>query len=480
MSTQPGAKLKITEAVPANETVAGTSSSSNATITSSVNGVVKVTVGAGANIVWFDNEPVGPPQTGYLEVCKDAGDRVHLGVGSVHVHDHRQRRLHGCRAHPRRPVLGPDQGRRGQRQRGRGSRATTRIVSGIWTIPANALGPNNLTNGTVTVVVPVSGDSTGEVQLHVENSTLTATLKVCKYLTASSAALAGQTFNFDITDAAGYSTTRHIVANTSVNGACKNVDRAATGRRGSGRRHGHHDRGADGLRRCQRRRTGAGEHRSHHGRRPDQHDLVHQPGLRPDRDLQEHRGGHGDPNVQRAFNFSIDGSMKTQPVAAGRCGQPQIVTAGNHTVKEVNIPYGFQFVSSAATGPTGDNRCAAVADCGTRSRSACRGSTTPTNGGETLVVFTNKVQRAQIKICKLIEAGSETPLGDLNYSFTGTVSGTRVAPVSGCEQLHGSAPDGRLPIVDANGTPVTFTITENSTGPYVDRAGAPRSAAAPT
>ena len=37
-------------------------------------GLVKVTAAAGANIVTYENEPVGPPQTGYLEVCKDAGD----------------------------------------------------------------------------------------------------------------------------------------------------------------------------------------------------------------------------------------------------------------------------------------------------------------------------------------------------------------------------------------------------------------------
>ena len=38
----------------------------------------------------------------------------------------------------------------------------------------NALGPTNLTNGTTTAVVPVSSDSSGEVQVHFVNTTITA------------------------------------------------------------------------------------------------------------------------------------------------------------------------------------------------------------------------------------------------------------------------------------------------------------------
>jgi hypothetical protein len=63
VSVQPGSLIKITEALPAGDKVAGVTVSSNATI-SSTNlklGVAKVTVGAGANIVYYDNEPVSPP-----------------------------------------------------------------------------------------------------------------------------------------------------------------------------------------------------------------------------------------------------------------------------------------------------------------------------------------------------------------------------------------------------------------------------------
>ena len=173
--------------------------------------------------MWFDNEPVGPPQTGYIEVCKDAGDEFISRDRSVHVHDHRQRRAHRHEDILAGQCSGPIKVAAGNVNVAEDRRTANTFVSSIWTIPTNALGPNNLTNGTATVVVPVSCDTSGEVQLHFENSTLTGTLKICKYLTASSGALAGQEFYFDVTAAR---TARHavsIVANTSPNGACKNV-----------------------------------------------------------------------------------------------------------------------------------------------------------------------------------------------------------------------------------------------------------------
>ena len=71
------AELKIAEAVPSGEQVAGITTSSNASIVagSQSGGSLKVAVGTGPNIVTFDNEPVGPPQTGFLEICKVAGDQ---------------------------------------------------------------------------------------------------------------------------------------------------------------------------------------------------------------------------------------------------------------------------------------------------------------------------------------------------------------------------------------------------------------------
>ena len=186
-------------------------------------GLVKVTAAAGANIVTFENEPVGPPQTGYIEVCKDAGDdyvahtttpftftitdRTNVAV-TVNV-------LAG-------QCSGPIQVAAGNVNVAETQDGTT-FVSSIWTAPdPSTLGPTNLSNGTATVVVPVSADTSGEVQVHFENTTVTATLKVCKVLTAGSDALAGQPFSFRLEDAAGTQVVT-LIAVTGPYGACKIV-----------------------------------------------------------------------------------------------------------------------------------------------------------------------------------------------------------------------------------------------------------------
>ena len=58
---------------------------------SSKNGVVKVTAGAGANIVYFDNEPAAPPQIGLRRDLQGRRRQLHVHDRSVHVHDHRSR-----------------------------------------------------------------------------------------------------------------------------------------------------------------------------------------------------------------------------------------------------------------------------------------------------------------------------------------------------------------------------------------------------
>ena len=158
LTTQPGTRIKIQESVPANEAVASTTFN-GASVTNTA-GLVKVTAATGANIVTFENEPVGPPQTGYVEVCKDAGDELRRRHGdAVPVHDHRQDQRRDPGQRPRRPVLRPDPGR-GRQRRDRRDADRDTFVSSIFAAPdPNALGPTNLTNGTTTAVVPVSSDT---------------------------------------------------------------------------------------------------------------------------------------------------------------------------------------------------------------------------------------------------------------------------------------------------------------------------------
>ena len=169
LSTQPGTKLKIQESVPSNETVAE-HDAPTAPPSPTRPAWSRSPSATGANIVTFENEPVGPPQTGYVEVCKDAGDdyvndtttpfqftitdKTNVAIPvSVLVNQ----------------CSGPIKVAAGNVSIAETPTATT-FVSSIFAAPdPNALGPTNLTNGTTTAVVPVSSDSSGEVQVHFVN-----------------------------------------------------------------------------------------------------------------------------------------------------------------------------------------------------------------------------------------------------------------------------------------------------------------------
>src|SRR3954452_16004380 len=199
VSTFPGTRLRVQENVPANETVAQVwfNGTANANKIANTAGLAKATAAAGANVFYFEDEPIGPPQTGYLEICKDHGD-----VFVLHMTDPFVFTVTDKTNVPFQVSVNVDQCS-GPIKVAAGNvtveetQGTQTKVTKISTFPdANALGANNLTNGTATVVVPVSDTSTGEVQLHFENSTLAATVKICKYLTTGSDALSGKTFTF--------------------------------------------------------------------------------------------------------------------------------------------------------------------------------------------------------------------------------------------------------------------------------------------
>ena len=191
LTTQPGTRIKVQESVPSNETVASTTF--NGASVANTAGLVKVTATTGANIVTFENEPVGPAADRLCRGLQGRRRRVRRRhVDAVPVHRHRQDQCRDPGQRARDQCSGPIKVAAGNVAIAETPTDGT-YVSSIFAAPdPNALGPTNLTNGTTTAVVPVSADSSGEVQVHFVNSTVTATLKVCKYLTASSGALAGQ------------------------------------------------------------------------------------------------------------------------------------------------------------------------------------------------------------------------------------------------------------------------------------------------
>ena len=453
---QPGSIVTMTEAVPSGERVADIAVAGNLRLNSSAGGTAKITIGSGVNIVYFDNEPLSPPQLGYIEVCKDAGDQFTTGTytftitDSAHATDTEQIPVGQC--------SGPIQVASGNVSVVE-TPTPNEYVQNIFTYPSTSLGPYNLTNGAATVVVPVSPTTDNEVQVHFVNAAQLATLKVCKVLTSSSAALAGATFNFTIASSAGPQSSLSIIASTSPNGACKNfglglpigssVTVSETGVAFVGANGGAPGAGASST-------------------------VTLAPGINSVSFTNQAYGTveicknmqAGDEAYNGTFfNFSVNGGTAFG-VAAGRCSGGITLPVGSATISEAS-KQNFAFVSATATGPLGDSRVISGTNPLVVSVPYPGGS-----GNETLVTFTNRVLRSVFKICKLIDPGSTTALGGLNYSFNwsylangATTSGTAtVTPpydsVGGsCTGLIGS-----VPIINQDGSPTLITVTETGLG----------------
>jgi hypothetical protein len=460
LSVQPGSRLNVTEALPAQEKVADIRVGGNLSLTGYKGALAKVTIGPGANMIYFENEPLPPPQQGYVEVCKDAGDTYTTGSFTFTITDRtgftdtEQVIVDQC--------TGPILVAAGNVSIAEAPTPNTKVTD-ISTQPAGMLGPYNLNNGTATVVVPVSTSPADETQVHFVNSAVTAPLKVCKVLTASSAALAGAKFSFSITSANGTSTIQ-IVASASPSGACKNV----TGQVPVGSQvsvteasmpYVGADGGAPGTGETQVVTVGTGINTiSFTNQAYGQFEIC-----------KNIAAVAGDPSYAgEVFSFKVNGDATPVQVAAGRCSPPTVLPAGTVTVQEVSLPPGFQFVSSTATGPTGDNR----ATSGTASNGGNPVTFTvpyfndATSGGETLVTITNKVQRVQLKICKQLDPGSTTPLGGRDFNFDVYVNGGFNSTVGVQHPYPGpNSCTGLLlnvPVVQGDGSPTTLKVVEAS------------------
>jgi hypothetical protein len=486
VSLAPGSRINVTENVPANQQVAGVTKSSNLTIRSQGPGttpgtyLVRVTLGNGANVLTFDNEPLAPPQRGTLEICKDAGDQfvakdtaavVFSVVDSAGV------------THTVPVNVGQCSG---------GVDVAAGNVTVTETIPDNeyvskisldplssgALGPTNPTNGTAVVVVPIN--SAGDAMVHFQNSARTAQVKICKFLTASSAGLSGTSFHFTVNDAVG-TQTLDIIATSSSSGSCKllpvvvPVGSQVTATE-SGTPYVSTDGQAPGTGDTVTQTVVSGitevDFLNQALGQIEICKTVNQPAV----DGNGYDDGNAAPQpFGGIFSFSVDGSKTLVAVASGHCTQPMLVAPGTHTVQEVNLPYGFQFSSSKATGPTTDNRCLpAVANCGNPATITVPFFNDPSNGGETRVDFTNDVQLVQLKVCKQIEPGSTTPLGKLPFTFdvfvNGGVGGPPVATTTVSPPYPGPASCSGLllgvPVINPDGTPVYLTVIEHPGGTY--------------
>jgi len=467
---QPGTNVTVKENVPANEQVAGISVSPNTTLTSKAGGTANITVGPGANIIYYDNEPVGPAQNGFVEVCKDLfqSDPFISRTTAVNftVTD-RTGTVTNIGVLPTQ-CSGPIQVAAGNVDIVE-TVPDGQQVGSISTVPAGALGPFNRANGTATVVVPVSQTSTGEVQVHFANQTITSTLKVCKVLTATSGGLANKGFTFSVADQFGTQPVT-VRATTDPSGACVivpgnfplgdvvTVTEQATPSVGA-------EGGQPNTSASKQVTIGSGINSIVFTNQAfGQLEIC--------KDLDP--GSQAYAGTKFVFTITGNGVNTSQTIAAGVCGTPLVVPVGQYTVSEdLSKTPGFAVASITATGNDGDRTVSKTATSITFNVPLFT-APVPT-GGETSVTFTNSAQTAVVKICKQIDPGStstaiaQQPYSFTVYDFTGGVQGA-VLGSGGVTPPYPPDPNasascvvtGPYPVVGTNGKPTKLQVTEDN------------------
>jgi hypothetical protein len=499
---QPGSRINIVENVPPGEQVAGVTTTSNLKIrsqglnTAGTQYIVRVTTGIGPNVITFDNEPIGPSQQGTFQICKSSGGDpiidhmtapfVFAVTDSTTVTQTVSTIVGQC--------TGPITVLAGNVHIVETIPANT-FLAGVSVQGAGSLGPVNLTNGEATVVIPVA--SAGDTLVTFTDNATTATLKVCKFLTGNSGALAGTKFNFKVSDPGipdGLPGSKAnpvpvtVVATASSTGACTIVTSGGSALAfpvGS-------------------TATATEDLSSFNGfvtsNQPG--DSASTPivsGINSISITNQALGQlelcknivEGDySNFVFTFTYKNTDPTVTDPrasgtfqVAAGHCTPPIIVPPGNYTITEVlsktttggvaPAPANwFSFVASNAMGDFGDNRCVPQVTSGSPN---CGNPITvsvpyfyaadPVLNGETVVFFLNRVQQATIKICKLIAPGSETPFKTTSFNFTWSSSffsgGATVSPpYPGPTSCTGEIPVG--PVITPNNSRNVVTVTETA------------------
>jgi hypothetical protein len=443
-----GTRVNVAELAAAGTHVSSiTVSNGRGSNVSTTNGTVTATVGSGTTIVTYTNALDLPVQTGFVEVCKIAGDQFVTGpftftITAPSFTDTESVQTGQCSP----PVEVPA----GNVNIAEAARAPYQ-VAGFATEPDGRLVTSNIVNRTATVTVPVSATPQNETRVNVTNTTLLGQVKVCKTLAANATALAGSTFTFDVTSAAGTSPLS-IIAGSAGTTACKFLPQGLPqGSSVSVSERSGTDFELTGVvvaPASADNGSGAGLAR-----------LKVQSGVTTATFTNQALGtievckDAADPSTAtQSFQFSINGGAPFT-VHAGNCSVAYRVPAGTATVSEVSkANFELQSVSAndshLLSGPTENPARVTVGAGGV--------------GTETIVTFTNRVLTGQFKVCK---ASPESTLQNTTFNFTSsyTVNGVTVTGSAALKPGDCSALSAPIPVVDANGNPITVNVTEAPT-----------------
>jgi hypothetical protein len=408
---------------------------------STANRTATATIGAGVTIVTYTNDVVPIPQTGYIEVCKAAGDQFTSGAFNFTItapsfNDTESVQVGQCTG----PILVPA----GNVNVAEAARAPY-SVSDISVYPSDRLVTSNLVNGTSTVSVPVSSSSADETMVTYTNRANLGQVKVCKTLDANASALAGRTFTFDVNTVAGASVV-NVIAGSAGTTSCKLLSPLPLGSAVSATERAQANVAITNV--------VVSPASADAGTANPTAKLTVQPGVSTATFTNQALGtievckvAADASTASQTFQFSVNGAAPIN-VRAGTCAAPIVVPAGTATVAE-SAKANFTFVSSTATGPTGASRVVSGTNPVTVS--------VPFGGveNETTVTFTNRVNTGVFKVCK---SSPDIPAGTV-YNFT--TSGASTAPLA-VAVGECSAQSAAIPVVNAAGQANTVTVTETA------------------
>jgi hypothetical protein len=404
-------------------------------------GTVTATIGAGVTVVTYTNDVTAIPQQGFIEVCKGALDEFVTGSFNFTISDSTgvvstQSVLVGQCTAP----IGVKAGNVTVTE----AAQFPYLVGEIDVFPSGRTVSSNHANRTVIVKVPV-GDSSNETVVTVANETQVGQFKVCKALSANSAALVGQTFTFDVSTPFDYLHLDEIVAGPVGTPSCV-IDGDAVP---FGTPVQITEVATDNVSNTS---VSVSPAANDAGSAAPTANLTIGSGITTATFTNEALGtvevckkAADDSTATQSFDFSVNGSAPIT-VAAGQCSDPIAVPAGTATVAEADAA-NFHLVNVVATGPTSDNRL----QSGTNPVAVL----TPFGGveNETVVTFTNAVNTGQWKVCK---ASTEPTLQNVTFNFSWGNGGSAALEPGQCSLL--SDP---IPVVLSDGTHPAIEVFES-------------------
>ncbi len=432
----------------------GTESNVNTTA-----GTVTATVGpptVGTTIVDYANWIPPTTQTGSIEVCKQAGDQFVSGSFNFVLSE-------GEWSETLPPV--PVGQCSGDVTVPAGQVTVTEepsspyYVSSVGSIPQSALVAENLANSEATYAVAVNSSVTAIFT----NSTQLGYVKVCKVLDANSGALTGSVFTFNVSDDAGTQTVS-VISNGPGTPACS-LDLTALPLGST----------ATITEVAQANVTISGVSVTAGSVSGTTAYVTVGTNVNVATFNNEAMGwvevckNAGDPSTgQQSFPFTVNGGS-IFIVMAGQCSQAFEVPAGTATIVEMPGNPNFYLQNVTAYGLNAPYPNELISWWANANQNGGTAYVNVPFGGvndETLVTFTDAALTGQFKICSAqtspdanLDTG-EPFVYDYSYTVNGTTttgSVTLTNPVNGSTC---SAISGPIPVVNANGSAVTISVSE--------------------